>query len=483
MRRFRTGVTRVTRAPLAGMIALGLLWPCTGAQVAAADPPKPLLVKAKRKPDMAWKTYETRTLARVSGFRPGARKVPLSTYGGRLDRKVKATGFFRVEKVGDRWWLVDPEGCLFIHVGVCGVRATLSPGVRDAYGSKFGNPKAWADAATAMLRENGFNGTGAWSQTADLRAAARPVAYTLIHNFMSSFGRSKRIVYQKPGHAGYPDDCIPVFHPEFPAFCDSRARALAAVKDDPWLLGHFSDNEMPGSKSLLDRFLRLDAGEADLAPGRRAAEAWLAKRKGGKVGRSNITDADRDAWRGHVFDTYFRITTSAIRKYDPNHLCLGSRLHGSEKRSPAIFRAAGQHLDAIGVNYYGAWTPDADLLAGWTRWSGRPVLITEWYTKGQDSGMANTTGAGWIVPTQKDRGRFYQNFTLALLESKTCVGWHWFKYMDNDPKNLKTDPSNRDSNKGLVTIGFEPYADLVDMMRALNREVYPLIDHFDSQRR
>jgi hypothetical protein len=334
-----------------------------------------------------------------------------------------------------------------------------------------------------MLRENGFNGTGAWSQTADLRAAARPVAYTLIHNFMSSFGRSKRIVYQKPGHAGYPDDCIPVFHPEFAAFCDSRARALAAVKDDPWLLGHFSDNEMPGHTSLLDKFLRLDAGEADLAPGRRAAEVWLARRKGGKVGRSNITEADREAWRGHVFETYFRITTGAIRKYDPNHLCLGSRLHGSEKRSPAIFRAAGQHLDAIGVNYYGAWTPDTDLLAGWTRWSGRPVLITEWYTKGQDSGMANTTGAGWIVPTQKDRGRFYQNFTLALLESKTCVGWHWFKYMDNDPKNLKTDPSNRDSNKGLVTIGFEPYADLVDMMRALNREVYPLTDHFDSQRR
>jgi hypothetical protein len=123
----------MTRAAPAIAIALGLLWPSAGAQVAAADPPKPLLVKAKRKPDMAWKTYETRTLARMAAFRPGARKVPLSTYGGRLDRKVKATGFFRVEKVGNRWWLVDPEGCLFIHVGVCGVRATLSPGVRDAY--------------------------------------------------------------------------------------------------------------------------------------------------------------------------------------------------------------------------------------------------------------------------------------------------------------------------------------------------------------
>jgi hypothetical protein len=52
--------------------------------------------------------------------------------------------------------------------------------------------------------------------------------------------------------------------------------------------------------------------------------------------------------------------------------------------------------------------------------------------EGRDSGFANTSGAGWVVKTQADRGRFCQNFTLGLLESGGCVGWPGFKYRDND---------------------------------------------------
>jgi hypothetical protein len=83
------------------------------------------------------------------------------------------------------------------------------------------------------------------------------------------------------------------------------------------------------------------------------------------------------------------------------------------------------------------------------------------------------------VPTQRDRGWFYQNFTLALLESKNCIGWHWFKYLDNDPDDLTTDPSNRDSNKGIVNLRYEPYVELVAAMKSLNANIYPLADHFD----
>ena len=54
-------------------------------------------------------------------------------------------------------------------------------------------------------------------------------------------------------------------------------------------------------------------------------------------------------------------------------------------------------------------------MAMWNRESGRPIIITEWYAKGMDSGLPNRSGAGWIVKTQADRGRFYQNFTLGLV--------------------------------------------------------------------
>ena len=87
-----------------------------------------------------------------------------------------------------------------------------------------------------------------------------------------------------------------------------------------------------------------------------------------------------------------------------------------------------------------------------------------------------------MVKTQSDRGLFYQNYTLALLESKTCVGWHWFKYMDNDPADTTSDPSNRDSNKGIVTIRYEPYLPLLQRMKTINSNLYPLTDYFDRQK-
>jgi hypothetical protein len=84
------------------------------------------------------------------------------------------------------------------------------------------------------------------------------------------------------------------------------------------------------------------------------------------------------------------------------------------------------------------------------------------------------------VRTQKDRGLFYQNFCLELLKSPNCVGWQWFKYQDNDPENLNTDPSNRDSNKGIVNPLYEPYDDLLAQMKILNQHAYHLIRYFDQ---
>jgi hypothetical protein len=105
--------------------------------------------------------------------------------------------------------------------------------------------------------------------------------------------------------------------------------------------------------------------------------------------------------------------------------------------------------------------------------------VTEFYAKGMDSGLANTTGAGWTVATQEDRARFYQNFSLGLIECRNCIGWQWLTYQDNDPQNKGAELSNLDSNKGIVNIRHEPWVPLVNGMKALNRRVYELADRFD----
>ena len=442
-----------------------LLVPAFALAIVTAATAQPLLVKAaKVKPTAPWQDYPTRVVDRLPNYQ-STTDGALSRYGGTTAGRRADSGFFRAEQIGSRWWLIDPEGHPFIHVGVVDVK----------HPKGSGTPQQWAEATSNLLHAHGFNGTGAWSDTELLRASKRPVVYTRMWNFMSSYGRKRGGIYQQSGHMGYPGDCIFVFEPAFAAFCDDYAKQLASTKDDPWLLGHFSDNELPFYTKSLDNFLKLPPTD----PGRQAADQWLAERRVRLPAEPAITDELRQEFLGFVADRYLQITTAAIRKYDPNHLCLGPRFDFQALQSPPLFAAAGRHLDVIAVNYYHAWSPDPVRTANWVKWSGKPFLVTEWYAKGMDSGFANTTGAGWVVKTQEDRGKFYQNFTLGLLETGGCVGWHWFKYRDNDPTSKTADPSNLDSNKGIVNLRLEPYAPLLSAMREVNRQVYSLAAYFD----
>jgi hypothetical protein len=52
--------------------------------------------------------------------------------------------------------------------------------------------------------------------------------------------------------------------------------------------------------------------------------------------------------------------------------------------------------------------------------------------------------------------------------------------MDNDPQDLSTDYSNRDSNKGIVNSNFEPYQPLLKEMKLINDNAYELTRYFDK---
>jgi hypothetical protein len=94
--------------------------------------------------------------------------------------------------------------------------------------------------------------------------------------------------------------------------------------------------------------------------------------------------------------------------------------------------------------------------------------------------MENLSGAGWIVATQQDRGIHYQNFLLSLLTNKNFIGLHWFRYQDNDPKDNTADPSNLDSNKGMVNVDYEWYIPLVNAMSQINNRKYRLVNFIEK---
>ena len=437
------------------------------------EPHQTKTVEVSSGPGKAWRQLETRTLDDLPKFK---RDTRTNRYGGRTVKDAEPTGFFHTDLIDGRWWLRDPDGMPYVARGVTSVRMTKTQNANKALEEKFGGRKKWASSTVGLLKEYGFNGIGPWS---DLNAINQDgvegsqIAYTPNWGFMAAYGRQRGGTKMASGHLAYPGDCPFIFDPEFEPFCKRYAERLAPTKNDPWLLGHFTDNEMPWHIKMLDRYLDLPKKD----PGYRAARKWVLDNKIKKP----FQDRDRARFVGFAADVYFKTVCRAIRKHDPNHMILGSRFHGSCLRIPELFEAAGKHVNVVSVNYYKVWTPELERLASWAQNADKPILITEWYAKAVDSGMGNTSGAGWLVKTQQDRADFYQNFTLALLESKACVGWHWFRYSDNDLNQKGVDPSNLDANKGIVTSLYEPYETLLEGMKSVNQRCYRIVKHFDKR--
>lgn len=390
---------------------------------------------------------ETANLA-PSGTRSARMLGPVKTssqrsrYGGWINQKTTAKGYFYTLQTPNKGWiLVDPEGYYFLTVGVNTVTKTSNWSVTDSL---------WAIGANTL---------GSWSDETLNTSGGQKMAYTPRWNLMLQFKNTnarRKSLYE----AGI----IPVFDPEFPAFADVTLKQAALYKNDPYVLGYFMDNELPLYDNtlyglLLDRFLAI-ADKND--PNYLAAHTWMVARKGANYA---ISAADREEFHGYVAGTYYRIGNEALRKYDPNHLNLGSRLHGGARSNRFIFREAGKYVDVVSVNVYSTWTLTTAEMDMWHNESGKPFFITEFYAKATDAGLTNATGAGWLVKTQTDRARFFENFTLALLEHRGCVGFHHFRYQDDE-----------DTNNGLLGASNRWWAPLRASYYKVARDVYFLRD-------
>src|SRR5690606_17256098 len=299
------------------------------------------------------------------------------TYGGWKVARSQGTGFFRTEKRGNRWWLIDPEGYPFIHRGVAVFRPGRSATQQSSLQAKYGSREQWVKQEGELLRSHGFNGVGAWSDHDLIRAQQVPLVYTVIVNPMGRYKadhlKQYGGKYESAGWQGYRYDLVMVFDPEFDRYVEEAIRPIARYADDPYLLGYYTDNELPWKNDALDRHLsKLGPEEA----GYQAARAWLDARKGKDATLADVTDEDRAAFNGFYFETYLKKVTGAIRRYDPNHLYLGCRFNQEkeELRSPELFRVAGKYMDVVSINHYRKWEPVQEQMAQWEAWSGKPFL-------------------------------------------------------------------------------------------------------------
>ena len=447
------------------------------------DPYYPVSVRYSTSVPVSWRTAKARIVPYLIGFdyecsRAGY-TAQTNKYGSRTDMgQFEPTGRFYVKKIDDRWYFIDPEGYPHHERAVASLRKGSSSRNDEAFKGKYGNDITWIENTQEELAQTGFHGSGAFCtdtysiiQSFNIAHPDTPVTLSPSFSFLSSFRSQYGLSYCN----GNSNTAIGlVLHDEWPEFCESHIRsALAQYLGDPNVVGFFSDNEIDCSSMnsrLLDRILA--GSKSDIAC--REAEKFMAEK-----GASAVTDELNEEFAGMLAEKYYRGVKEALMKVDDKMLYLGSRLHGTPKYMESVIRAAGKWCDVISINYYSRW--DVELTGAvkdWETWApDAPFLVTEFYTKAMDTDLNNLSGAGFAVPTQKERAYAYQHFTLGLLEAKNCVGWHWFKYQDDDG----TDNDSKPANKGLYDNYYNIYPWLAKYARDLNYNVYNLMDYFDGQ--
>jgi hypothetical protein len=425
----------------------------------------------------------------------------LDRWGGASAVDLGATGFFRVEKVCDRWWFVTPEGHPFYSAGVNSARpggdfsVTGRAPYREAVSELYVNDEAWGASVVSRMREWNVNTVGSWSTVSVLSGVAVTVNLALAS-----------------------DDWIQgtvtdYFSDEWADFVgETTLSAAAEWAGRPELLGWFIDNEnrwgpdWRGSETLLQLYLILPPESG----GKAAAVDMLVEHFGGTTQAGDfigLAQADRNdlleftgslraldagasetqALVTELFITlaaerYFEVTTGAIRAADPNHLVLGNR-EIATLVPPGVLDAAALHVDVLSINHYtlrdgigdlarvmsGALDPANNFEALHER-HDLPILVSEFGFRAADSGPPCTRPLIYpVLATQVDRADAWESTVVSLQGTPWIVGHHWYKWVDNPIEGRR---DGEDNNWGLVDVYDAPYPELTERMTSVNPRIW-----------
>lgn len=429
-----------------------------------------------------------------------------SRWGGWKTLRGDATGFFRVQRDGKRWWLVDPDGCPFwsagidcVHVDTAanfgGLAAALAwlpapdgefaaifsehedaPGITylaanfiRAFGAENWKEK-WAEIALAELRRIGFNTVANWS---DWRVASQAqVPY--VRPLASRYERMPML------YRDFPD----VYHPDFEGVAADYAEQLRETRDDPAFIGYFMMNEptwgfasqSPAEGMLfntpdcharraLAEFLRQRyASDAALTAAWGMPAAFDALAQG--PWSAPLTPAarqDLEDFSAVMVERFFGGLSAACLKVDPNHLNLGIRYYTVP---PAWALEGMRHFDVFSMNCYKSRLP-AEEMKRISAMLDMPIMIGEWHFGALDVGLP-ASGIGH-VRSQEARGQAYRVYLEDAAEKPWCVGVHYFILYDQSALG-RFDGENY--NIGFLDVCNRPYEALCQAARASHERLY-----------
>ena len=390
--------------------------------------------------------------------------------------------FFDVQTASGRSSFVTPSGVKFWSFGVCCVDQGTP---REKYDPKnpsyrawalFDSEKAWATDSVAKLRSWGFNTLGGWSD------------YTAF----SKLPTEKRMPYTVVLHLGayYRAPWDDLFSKEAKVEILKAAKAqIEPIKDDPYLIGYFSDNELGwwDDTLFLNYVQKLPVDSA----GRKAAHAMLRRLYGSfeNFKKEWITTNNSwddfgsnpnlflrpgaggmraiNAWMSTIGEHYYRTVNEAIRTYDKRHLILGDRYQ--QYYNVALAKASSKWIDVCSTNIGADWTDGSfshfflETLHKVTR---KPILITEFYMCAMEnrSGNKNSSAGFPTVQTQSQRATAFGENVRRLGALPYVVGAHWFQYTD-EPEHGRGDGEN--FNMGLLDTKGVPYEEITSVAKSI----------------
>lgn len=116
-------------------------------------------------------------------------------WGGLIDDRVQRSEYFCVGQFDSVWWLIDPDGGLFLSKGINVVRCDpdrirntdVIPYLEVCL-RKHGSIVGWRSAAAVRLLSWGFNSLGAWSDEAVAITGLSPLGLTAVLDIGASAG-------------------------------------------------------------------------------------------------------------------------------------------------------------------------------------------------------------------------------------------------------------------------------------------------------
>lgn len=439
--------------------------------------------------------------------------------------KLKKTGFFNVRKVKienrEQWFLVDPDGNMFFHRGICcfgpGDDYTYTQGREDIFEwlppregefatawnpDQWWNDKAvsfylvnvirkyekpferndWAGRMIDRVRALGFTSGGAFSAIPDSFQKKK-------FPYVCSFGFYE-LGHDIPGARGFFDP----FEPELAKKIDGIfERDILPRANDPLLIGYYLANEQ-GAEDLPRAIPALNGNFAT----KKELVSFIEKRYGtiGKFNSAWKMDAktfvelldkglpvttkaaseDVSAFTEIFLDRYYSLLAETFRKYDKNHMLIGSRWQPGTANNEMLVRICAKYNDIISVNYY-TMAYDSDFLDRIYKYSGgKPILLSEWhYASTGDSGQPSSHG---VVNSQKERGLAYRNYVEHAAASGYVVGIEWFTLIDQARAGRFFELNTGEkSNTGIFSVADRPWTDFVNEAAKTNHDIESVILH------